>query len=147
MSTSAITFDQMERQADRTYALVLWTKHASVVGRMAMLLTIVSWALRSLIRSLSSERLESLSSEQAIELTKRLQETHQLLAYLSRMADIHRMSQAPVIGPLLCNLQESTEDLGDVIEDLVLSENEQFRHLVADCVNTLSLDSSTIGHM
>jgi hypothetical protein len=150
MTTSAITFDQMEREADRTFALALWAKHASLFGQVVMLLTLVSWALRGLVRSLSStDRLNSLTTEHAVELTKRLQETHEVLTQLSRMTDIHRLTERPVVGPLLRSVQDSTEDLGDIIEDLLLSENKEFRRLVASSVQTLSQHppAETIGRM
>jgi hypothetical protein len=149
MTTSAITFDQMEREADRTFALALWAKHASVFGKVVMLLTLVSWALRGLVRSLSPDKLNSLATEHALELTKRLQETHEVMTQLSRMTDIHRLSERPVIGPLLRSVQDSTENLGDIIEDLLLSENEEFRGLVGSSVQILSQHSpvETIGRM
>jgi hypothetical protein len=138
MTTSAITFDQMERRADRTFALALWAKHASAAGQLVMMTTLISWALKGLLRSLSPERLESLYGEHAIELTKRLQETHGILTHLSRTAEIHHVCERPVIGPLMRSVQESTEDLGDIIEDLILSENKDFRSLVATSSKTLS---------
>jgi hypothetical protein len=149
MTTSAVTFDEMEREVDRTFALALWAKHASLFGQVVMLLTLLSWALRGLIRSLSSDRLDSLSTEQAVELTKRIQETHEVMTQLSRITDIHRLSERRVIGPLLRSVQDSTENLGDIIEDLLLSENETFRQLVATSAQTLSQHSpaETIGRM
>lgn len=149
MTTSAITFDQMEREADRTFALALWAKHASLFSQVVMLLTLVSWAVRGLVRSLSPRQLNSLSTEHALDLTKRLQEIHEVMTQLSRMTDIHRLSERPVIGSLLQSVQNSTEDLGDIIDDLLLSENEEFKRLVASSVQTLSQHSptETIGRM
>ena len=149
MTNPAITFDEMEREADRTFALALWAKHASLFSQVVMLLTLISWALRGLVRSLSPDRLNSLSTEQAIDLAKRLQETHEVMNQLSRVTDIHRLSERAVIGPLLRSVQDSTENLGDIIEDLLLAENESFRQLVATSVQNLSQHSSveTIGRM
>jgi hypothetical protein len=128
----------MERSADRTFALVLWAKHAHHVFKGFMLLTLISWALRSLVRNLSPGKLEHLTQQQAIDLTKRTQEIHDLLLEICRSADMRHMHEHRIFGPAICSLQESCEDLGDIIEDLILSENEQFRNLVATCAQSLS---------
>jgi len=138
MTTSGtITFDQMERCADHTFALALFAKHASIATRVVMLMTLIAWAAKALVRTLSAERLESLTQEQAIELTKRLQETHDLLLNLCQSVERVRLYERSFFAGPIRRLQESTEDLGDVIEDLILSENEQFRKLMAGCSDSL----------
>ena len=143
MTAVAITFDQMERQADHTFALALFAKHASVATRIVMLMTLLAWAARSLVKTLSSDRLESLTQEQGIELTKRLQETHGLLLTLCQSVERVRLHEKPFFAGAIHKLQESTEDLGDIIDDLILSENEQFRNLMASCTKNLSQPMAT----
>jgi hypothetical protein len=131
MTTATLTFDQMERCADRTFALALWAKHARRIVRVTMTLTIVSQATRMLVKGFTPERLEALDSKQAIELTKRLQELHSLLLQLCRSTRLNGLANHPIFGGSIRSLQDSTEDLGEIIEDLVLSENEQFKSLIA----------------
>ncbi len=144
-SAATATFDQMERSADRTFALVLWAKHAHQVVQGFMLLTGVSWAVRGLVNTLTPDRIESLTQQQAIDLTKRIQETHDLLLYLCRSADMRRMHEHRIFGHAIRSLQESTTDLGDIIEDLILSENEQFKSLIANCAQSVSPKPALAG--
>jgi hypothetical protein len=149
MTTATMTFNQMETRAERTLALVLWAKHAHRVVKGAMLVTLVSRAVRGLVNSLTPERLESLTQKQTIELTKRLQEVHEALVELCRAAEKVNLSQHPIWRSPIRSVEESTEDLGDIIEDLVLSENEQFRQMIADCAQPRpqTVTAGTLGRM
>jgi len=49
----------------------------------------------------------------------------------------------------MSKIEERTEDLGDIIEDLVLSGDEQFKMLLSDCVKSISAPviSELVGRM
>lgn len=138
MSTT-ITFDQMERNADRTLAVALWARHVSGVISCITLFAILHTTLRGLLRSLrGGERLASLSGKQSVELADKLRELHSHLAYVLDHRGMCILRTKPIFSRLIASLEEDTEDLYDVIENLVLSNNREFRSLISDCVESLS---------
>jgi hypothetical protein len=138
MTTSAITFDQMERQADRTLGITLWAKHAKNVVLGAGLMKVLHSFLLHLVGGLSADKLDALTKEQALELTKKLQELHAQLTTLIEMPGFSQLGSSLLFRSSVCGLEEATEDLADVIEDLVLSGNEEFQSLVSNCTAGLS---------
>ena len=149
MTTSTITFDQMERRADRTLAVVLWAKHAKSVAFTALWFSVLNRLVQSLVKSHSSERLNLLSDHQVKELTVRLQEIRENLVNILDHGNLCLMRRNPLLRRRIEELEESIEDLSDVIENLLLSSNSDFRAIVADCVHTIASTRSaeTIGHM
>lgn len=138
MSTT-ITFDQMERNADRTLAVALWARHVSGLISCITLFAILHATLRGLLRSLQSgERLATLTDEQAVELAGKLRELHSHLAYVLDHRGMCALRTKRVFSRLIASLEEDTEDLYDVIENLVLSSNREFRSLISDCIQSLS---------
>lgn len=136
-ATTFDQFDQMERRADRTLAVVYWVKHVKNVALCAASMAAVDFVLRQLIKSLSAEHLEALSAEQAAELTKKLQDLHHNLVGLFRCGACNQLSSSRLFRSSIKGLEASTEDLEDVIEDLVMSEDPRFKALVADCVTSI----------
>lgn len=149
MSASAITFDQLESSADHTLACVLWAKRAQNVLLGATLTAIAELLLARLVSSMTAEKLNSLTPEQAAELRKSLQELHSHLVYILRHRICQRLSDRVLFRRSISGLAEGAEDLGDIIEDLVLASNPQFKTLVSDCVQALSQEQAVgaIGHM
>lgn len=138
MSTT-LTFDQMERNADRTLAVALWARHATGLAASIPWFGVLHTLLRHLLRSLAREgRLSSLSDSQALELAGRLRELHTQLMYLLDHWAMQKLKTKPFFSRLIESLEEDTEDLYDVIENLVLSSNKEFRTLLGDCINHLS---------
>jgi hypothetical protein len=93
--------------------------------------------------------LNSLSDEQVKELTLTLAEIHEQLVcvldhnamcFLKRMALFKR----PING-----IENSAENLYDIIQDLKLSCNQDFRAIVADCVQSVTAAHSAdhVGRM
>lgn len=148
MTTSAITFDQMERQADRTLGITLWAKHAKNMVLCAGLLKLLHSFLHQLVGGLSADKINALTREQALELTKKLQELHAQLTTLLDMPGFSHLQTSTLFRASVCGLEEQTENLADIIEDLVLSENEEFRSLVSNCATGLSRQSvGSVGGM
>lgn len=137
MSTPAITFDQIERNADRTLAIVLLAKQAKNYATGLVLFAALHQLLRSLIRSLSNEKMNSLSDEQAKELTATLQQIHAQLVGIIDHDSTCSLKRKSLFKPLIDGIEENTEDLCDIIEDLVLSCNQNFRTIVSDCVQSI----------
>jgi hypothetical protein len=55
----------------------------------------------------------------------------------------------PLFSRFIDALEEDTEDLYDVIENLVFSNSREFRSLLGDCVQHLSTSDSLepVGHL
>jgi N-acyl-D-aspartate/D-glutamate deacylase len=141
MSAAAITFDQMERTADKTLALAgvaAWAKHARVRIFCSFVLQMVHKSLAHLVEALTPEHLEVLTDEQALDLTKKLQHVHCYLTELLERAESKNLSRSFLFRDTLIGIDELTEDLGDIIEDLVLSNDQEFRSLLGECVDGLA---------
>jgi|SRR5581483_1245128 len=131
-------FEQIERRADRTLAVAYGFRHVRNIVLCTAALGIVNSALRRLLdKSLSPDKLEPLTQAQAAELTKKLQQLHAvLLAMLRACGPVlrsHFLFRKSITG-----LEASTEDLADIIEDLVLADNPKFRTLLKDSIQALS---------
>lgn len=140
MHTATLTFETMERRADRTRGMVLFAKHVrhQVVG--AVLFAALNIALKRLLAPVSkAEFLNSLSREQVEKLTSHLQEMHHDLNSMLNHPVMYALKRKLLFGRMISELEEKTEDLYDVIENLTLSENPEFRMVIADCVEKLSI--------
>ena len=149
MSTT-LTFDQMERNADRTLAVALWSRHVTglvaCVPWFGILHTTLRWLLRSLARG---NHLGSLTDEQVSELAAKLREVHAQLTFLLDHRAMRSLKAKPLFSRFIDSLEEDTEDLYDVIENLVFSNSREFRSLLGDCVQHLSTSDSLepVGHL
>jgi hypothetical protein len=149
MNTS-ITFGQMERSADRTLAVALWARHVSGLITCATWFAVLHIALRGLLRSLSTDgRLNTLTDTQAMELVGRLRELHSQLMYVLDHRGMQKLKSRPVFPRFINSLEDDTEDLYDIIENLTLSNNKEFRSLISDCVQHLSSvnNPEPVGHL
>lgn len=133
----------MERHADRTLAVVLWAKHAKNVAVGVVLFGVLNETLRAFIRSLSGDKLNSLSDEQAKELNAKLRDIHEHLMTLLDHNAMCLLRRQRMFRWFIGQLEQRAEDLSDIIEDLALSSNSEFRAIVADCVKTVSSAHST----
>jgi hypothetical protein len=64
---------------------------------------------------------------------------HRVLADFSRSPEARAIAKLPVLNGLASNLQDKTEDLNDLIENLVLADNEDFKVLISDCASSIGL--------
>lgn len=136
--SATITFDEMERNADRTLAVALWARHVSGWISGIVLFAALHGALRALLRSLSAgTRLTTLSDAQAAELASRLREIHEQLSHVLNHRGMQILRAKPIFSKLISSLEEDTEDLYDIIENLVLAADKDFRSLISDCVQHL----------
>ncbi len=147
--SATLTFDQMERSADRTLAFVLWAKYVKNMVLAAGGLALLDRLLKSFVRDLSHDStLASLSDEQAAEFAKKLQELHSQMDFILQRNTVVQWREHMLFAHSLDGLVSSTEDLGDIIEDLRLSCNPDFRSMIGDCVKALpSRTAEFVGHM
>ena len=80
----------------------------------------------------------SLTEEQSVELANKLRQLHSHLAYVLDHRGMCALRTKPIFSRLIASLEEDTEDLYDVIENLILSNNREFRSLISDCIQSLS---------
>ena len=146
---STLTFDQMERSADQTLAFVLWAKNVKNIALAAGWIALLDQVAKRLVKTLTQgEKLAKLSDEQATELAKRLQEIHAQLDFLLRRTTLAQWRTKMFFAASLDGIECSTEDLADIIEDLILSCNSDFRSMIVGCVGALpSHSAELVGRM
>jgi hypothetical protein len=142
MSTTASVrmFGEIESTANRAlaYAILLSQAAHAYITAIHRSHELVN-ALEQLIRLLTPESLSRLTPEQKKWLTPRLQEIHGHLVTCSRSNEATMLSRLPVLGGLVTKIQDATEDLDDVIEDLVLADDVDFRNLIQACERNLNV--------
>jgi hypothetical protein len=146
--SATITFDQLESNAENSLAWVLWAKNVKNVAVAAVMMALVNKVLGSFLSSLTADRLNVLSHEQAKEFRAKLQQIHAPLVLLLNHRGCGVLKSNLLFRSSIEGLEESAEDLSDIIEDLVLADNPQFNKLVHDCVQALSHESvGLVGRM
>ena len=148
MSTSAITFDQLESSADNTLAWVLWVKNVKNMALAAAAIALLNRIAKSLVTRLTKDnRLTSLSDEQAADLAKKLQEIHSQLEFL--LGRTARSRSNVLFASSLGGIEESADDFADIIEDLIMSCNPEFRAMLVECTRAAipSHSAELVGRM
>jgi len=148
MSTT-ITFDQMERDADRTLAVVLWAKYFKNMALAAAGMALLHQVTKTLVTRLShGDKLATLSDEQAVELAKKLTGIHAQLDFLLHRTMFAEWRRKWFFSASMNGLEESNDDLADIAEDLILSGNSEFRSMLVECVRALpSHSAELVGRM
>jgi hypothetical protein len=139
MTSATVTFDEIERVANRARAYALLAQTSKQVWVATILLWEVSRKVRGFVKFLTPERIEAVPAHRVKEMTANLQELHRLLVASSCSQGASGLTTSPVFGSMIKSLQESTEDLGDIIEDLVLADDPEYQGLVASCAASLGL--------
>jgi hypothetical protein len=138
MSANSLTFNEIETTTNKALAYAILASqaaHAYIAAiRMAREM---AKALEELVAALPGQALARLTLEQKKWLTPRLQEIHRYLADLSRSNETALVSRIPILGNWVRRIQDGAEDLGDIIEDLVLADDADFRNLLAACERTV----------
>ena len=146
-TTSVMMFGEIETTTNRALAysiLASQAAHAYIVAiRSASQL---AKAVENLVSVLPPQALVRLTRDQKRWLTPRLQEIHKYTADLSRTNETVVVSRIPILGGWVKRIQDGTEDLGDIIEDLVLIYDADFRNLIVACERTIvAAEGETIG--
>lgn len=137
--SATLTFDQMERRADRTFAVALWTRHVRSWLGCVVSFAILHYTLRTLLHSVDATgQLTALKEDQASELADKLRGVHAQLMYVLDLPEMADLKKKTIFSSFIGSLEEDTEDLYDVIENLAFSTNREFRSLISDCVQHLS---------
>lgn len=145
MSASATTFDQLDSSADNTLAWVLWAKNAKNTVVAAAAIALLNQVAKTLVKRFSqNDRLKCLSDEQAVDLAKKLQVIHAQLDFLLRRTTMAQWRSKVVFSASLDGLEASADDLGDIIEDLIMSCDPKFRSMLVECVRALPSHSAEL---
>jgi hypothetical protein len=149
MSTTSLVFGEIEFTTNRTLAFAILASQAAHAYITAIYSSReLANALEALVKVLGSENLAVLTEDQKKWLTPRLQEIHGHLVTSSRSSEAARLSRLPILGSLVKRIQDGTENLDDIIEDLVLVNDADFRNLIAACERTiLASEGEPIGRM
>lgn len=139
MGSGTTTFDEVERSADRTFAYALLAKAAQGYVIAVLRLAELNSALDQLLKTLKPCQIDSLRSEQKQWLGCRLPEIHSLLALISGSEEAEAIGKLPILASLITRLRDSTEDMGDIIEDVLLINDETFGTLIRDCATSIHL--------
>jgi hypothetical protein len=146
---STLTFDQMERNADQTLAFVLWAKNVKNMALAAAWMAVLDRVAKHLVKTLShDQKLASLSDEQAMDLAKKLQEIHYQMDFLLRRTTVAQWRTKMLFAASLDGIAASTDDVADILEDLILSCSPEFRSILVGCVRALpSHSAELVGRM
>jgi hypothetical protein len=131
MST-AITFEEIGRNTDRVTAYALLARAATNGAWLIVRTYELLGALDKLLELVTDDYVQQLTPDQVRWLTTQLQNAHVPLVAVARTAD-RRVLSIPLLGGLIAKLQDRTEDLADLIENLVLSADAGFHRLVDAC--------------
>jgi hypothetical protein len=148
--SATLTFDQMERSADQTLAFVLWAKNVKNMALAAAWMAVLDRVAKHLVKTLSHDqkKLASLSDEQAMDLAKKLQEVHSQMDFLLCRTTVAQWRTKMLFAASLDGIADSTADIADILEDLILSCNPEFRSMLTECVRALpSRSVELVGRM
>jgi hypothetical protein len=138
MST-AITFDEIERSADRTLGYALLAKAAQnyflVLYRTQRLLG----ALDDLITQLTPEKIQALNAAQSEKVAVQLQTLHGLLWDFGKSEEYQTLAHVPILGRQLNGFQDRAESVSDLIDDVVLISDPSMKRLISDCAASIGL--------
>jgi hypothetical protein len=140
MAATSMMFGEIETSTNRALAYAILASQAAHAYITAIYSSReLANALGALIKVLTPENLARLTEDQKKWLTPRLQEIHGHLVTSSRSSEAARLSRLPILGSLVTRIQDETEDLDDVIEDMVLANDPDFRNLIMACERNLNV--------
>jgi hypothetical protein len=148
MSTAAISFGEIECTTNRTLAYAILASQAAknYIAAVYRLREVVG-LLERLLSVLSEDNVDSLNPVQKAWVATKLQEIHKHLAPFSRSPEAAKICglKVPWLSDLAIKIQELTEDIDDVIEDLVLVSDLEFQGLIAACKVSIGLPTEDAG--
>jgi hypothetical protein len=135
-----IPFEEVEGRTQGLLAWAIFLKQWITTTAMALgglvVLPHVAKKLRMLTAMLATENLDRLPGEELRKLAEWLRGLHEILTVVSRLAGNTRLR---FYGRSIASIQESTEEIGDVLEGIYLSLDPDFCRLVGDAVDQLRL--------
>jgi hypothetical protein len=123
--TATITINEIEQRADRAFAYALLARSAKSYVMCIYRLREVGRALDTLIGAIRPEHV------------------HHLLVEFAGSEEAAKLNDfpLPIIPGLVQSIQDRTEDLGDIVENLALSRSDDLRNLVSCCAASLNLEA------
>jgi len=153
MSSAAI--GQVKRSLNRALAFTLLVENTPTLITGIFRLFQLRNAMGQVLKALSPDFLDTLTEDQMEVIMTSLQRIHQPLAAIWRTGEANRndllarINHIPILGSVLADLQDQTEDIGDRIESLALRTNREFKALVSSCASALGIENpgDTIARM
>jgi len=121
----ATTFDELEDRFGNTewYALAAMETNTSNWLEVFLVTSLLALSLKRLLSSMTYENLSTLQPETAVRVTNRLLDAHALLLQFLNGPEINQLSNRVIVGRIIRSIGEKSEDLSDVVEYLLLSDN------------------------
>jgi hypothetical protein len=146
MPSSGITFEQLEGKAGRTLSVASFVAFARTGVRVFSGSVGVLYLARKLDRLtnnlLSTKNLEKLTPENSEEFSRILESLYDILVRIMKEAEKDpKVFDAPIFGPAFSSIRANTEDLEDIIDNIKLSLDPQFRSVVDRAIQDLEVSS------
>lgn len=138
----SVTFDEIEGSAGRSIAFAVFITYARR-GIQTVLAAMATFYLARRLRRFTRiirPLMEHLSKEQSDEVFSLIEQLHnQLVVMLDKVGkrDLERFENLFFIGKSIVSIQESTEDFSDILDELVLSHDEEFKGIMAGAIRDL----------
>ena len=133
----AVTYDEIERTAERTTAYALLAKTATTIVSTSLRTYELVRALELLLGMITQERVDQLDPSRVDRLTAQLQKVHAPLVEAARSPEVQKVLNVPILGKFVLRVHDLTEELSDLIENLVLSRDPAFKKLIASCMTDI----------
>lgn len=127
-----MTYGEIERTAERATAYALLAKTATTIVSTSLRTYELVRALELLLRMVTQERVDQLDPSRVDRLTAQLQKVHAPLVDAARSPEAQKLLNIPILGKFVSRVQDLTEDLSDLIENLVLLRDPAFKKLIAN---------------
>jgi hypothetical protein len=137
------TFEDIESSAGRTYGIAVFITYATTGAKAIFAfvgIVYLAGRLRKLVRLISPRLIERLSKEEAEELSALIQKLHQQLITMLQIpkhGELEACEKIPLLRRSILSIKDSTEDLSDILDDLALSHDEEFKGLLSEAINDL----------
>lgn len=143
MGAACVSFEDLEA---RTYSTLAQTSRARLALRRARthvigvpLVSFLTFGLNRLRRGFTPQTLERLSPEQAAKMVALAEELYAGLDTMLKISEQKGVSKWVIYRPLLMDIRQNTERLGDVLESYHLSLSSDFRKLVDGAIKELRI--------
>jgi hypothetical protein len=131
MSAATITFDDVREKTGFTAGLTQAARNTKNAVLVPILAFSVQRSLTILVATMKACDWDSFSAQQRSEAKKLFQSLHSSLIKLLSLKGNFTFRNT---------IEERAEDIRDVIEMLILSENPDFKSLVLECASAVGLD-------
>lgn len=137
MAAASLTFEQIESSTGKTYAFAVFAEHAKTGISVALGTIVIVYLARRLkvliSKAFSRQSLEGLTEEQITELMPLLQDLHSQLVRICKSCP-REVERVPLLAGAAESIKESTEELNEILEDLALMHDKEFKALISQSI-------------